>query len=224
MLTSKEKEYIAEVTLGIKTDTLDITGNVLEKRKETLDIEKLKKAIDSFPKTYMQEVPEYSAVKVNGKKLYEYAREGIKINLPKKEVSIKKIELLDYNENKFTFKTRVSKGTYIRSLIRDLLKNINTIGTMSALTRTKQGNFNIENSYTIEDIKEGKYKLLKLKDIIDIPIITADDNLKHKIVNGVKLKDNYPEEVLFIDNEGNELAIYKKEKDEMKMEVMLYEK
>ncbi len=221
LLTSKEKEYIAEVTLGIKTDTLDITGNAIEKRKETLDIEKLKKIINSFPKTYMQEVPKYSAVKVNGKKLYEYAREGIKIKLPKKEVSIKSLELLDYSENKFTLRAIVSKGTYIRSLIRDILNEMNIIGTMSSLTRTKQGNFYIENSYQIEDIENGNFQILKIKDVLDLPIIIAGDELKSKIINGVKLKENYPDKVLFIDKEGKELAIYKKDNGVMIVEVML---
>ncbi len=221
MLTSKEKEYIAEVTLGIKTDTLDITGNIEKQKEEKLNIEKLQKTINSFPHTYMQEVPKYSAVKVKGKKLYEYARENIEVLLPKKEVTINKLELIDYTDNKFTLKAIVSKGTYIRSLIRDILENMNIIGTMSALTRTKQGNFLLENSYTLEDIKKGKYKLLKIKDVLDIPVVIADDKLKNKIVNGVKLKENYPDIVLFTDKEGNELAIYKKDKDEMKVYVML---
>ena len=171
LLSSKEKEYIAEITLGIKTDTLDIEGKVLEKKEEILDIKKLKDTLNNFQKTYMQEVPKYSAVKVKGKKLYEYAREGIEIELPKKEVTIKTLELLGHDKNKFKIKTLVSKGTYIRSLIKDILDEMHIIGTMSNLTRTKQGKFNIEGSYTIEDIKNNNYKLLKIKDVLDIPII-----------------------------------------------------
>ena len=221
LLSSREKEYIAEVKIGIETDTLDITGNIIEKKEDHLDINKLKTTLKKYKKTYMQEVPKYSAVKVNGKKLYEYAREGIEVTLPKKEVTIKEIELISYKEDSFIFKTTVSKGTYIRSLIRDILKDMNLIGTMNNLTRTKQGIFNIENSNTLEDIEKGNYKSLKIKDILNIPVITVDDNLKFKIKNGVKLKGKYPDEVLFIDKEGNELAIYKKEKDELKIEIML---
>ena len=221
LLSSREKEYIAEVKIGIETDTLDITGNIIEKKEEHLDINKLKTTLKKYKKTYMQEVPKYSAVKVNGKKLYEYAREGIEVTLPKKEVTIKEIELISYKEDSFIFKTTVSKGTYLRSLIRDILKDMNVIGTMNNLTRTKQGIFNIENSNTLEDIEKGNYKSLKIKDMLNITVITADDNLKFKIKNGVKLKGKYPDEVLFIDKEGNELAIYKKEKDELKIEIML---
>ena len=221
LLSSREKEYIAEVKIGIETDTLDITGNIIDKKEEHLDINKLEETLKKYKKTYMQEVPKYSAVKVNGKKLYEYAREGIEVTLPKKEVTIKEIELISYKKDSFIFKTTVSKGTYIRSLIRDILKDMNVIGTMNNLTRTKQGLFNIENSNTLEDIEKGDYKSLKIKDILNIPVITADNNLKFKIINGAKLKGKYPDEVLFIDKEGNELAIYKKEKDELKMEINL---
>ena len=221
LLTSKDKEYIAEVKIGLETDTLDITGNIIKEKEETLDINKLKDTLKKYQKTYMQEVPKYSAVKINGKKLYEYAREGLEVVLPKKEVTIKNTELISYKKDSFMFKTTVSKGTYIRSLIRDILKEMNIIGTMKNLTRTKQGIFKIEDSNNIEDIEKGKYKSLKIKDILNIPIITADDNLKFKIKNGVKLKGKYPEKVLFIDKEGNELAIYKKDKDELKIEVML---
>lgn len=221
LLTSKDKEYIAEVKIGIETDTLDITGNIIREKKETLDINKLKDTLKKYQKTYMQEVPKYSAVKINGKKLYEYAREGLEVVLPKKEVTIKNTELISYKKDSFIFKTTVSKGTYIRSLIRDILKEMNIIGTMENLTRTKQGIFKIEDSNNIEDIEKGKYKSLKIKDILNIPVITAADNLKFKIKNGVKLKGKYPEKVLFIDKEGNELAIYKKEKDDLKIEVML---
>ena len=221
ILASKEKEYIAEVTLGIQTDTLDITGNILEKKEETLDIDLLKHTIQNYKKTYMQEVPKYSAIKVNGKKLYEYARENIEVELPKKEVTIKDIKLLSYEKNKFTIMTTVSKGTYIRSLIRDILKDMNQIGTMSKLIRTKQGNFDINSSYTLEDIEKGKYKPLKIKDVLDIKTIKVDDKLKFKIQNGVKLDGTYKDRVLFIDEDDNELAIYKKEKGKMSVEIML---
>lgn len=121
-ITSLDKEYIAKVKLGIKTDTLDITGNILEKRKCNVYKEALINTLNSFVGSYNQVVPKYSAIKINGKKLYEYARRNIEINLPSRKVEIKNIELLEFNNDSFTFKTKVSKGTYIRSLI-DLLRN-----------------------------------------------------------------------------------------------------
>ena len=221
LLASNEKEYIAEVTLGIKTDTLDIEGNVLEEKETVVNKEDLEKTLKKYETTYEQEVPIYSAVKVNGKKLYEYARSGEKVILPKKKVTIKKIELLKFKDNKFTFKCLVSKGTYIRSLIRDILNDLGVIGTMSNLTRTKQGVFDIENSYSLEDVRNGNYKLLLVKDVLDIDKVVVSSDLKNKILNGNKIKGNYSDMVLFLDEDGGELAIYKKDNDDYKVEVML---
>lgn len=223
LLTSHEKEYIAEVTLGLETDTLDITGKILNKNTPHITKEEIIKALKNFEKTYNQEVPKYSAVKVSGKKLYEYAREGKEVILPKKEVTIYQNELLSFTENKFTFKTKVSKGTYIRSLIRDILASLNETGTMSNLKRTKQGIFKLEDSYTLDDIKQGNFKILKVKDILNIPKIIAEGNLKKQIINGAKIKGTYPNEVLFLDKEGNELAIYEKNDEHLKLKIMLYE-
>ena len=221
LLASNEKEYIAEVTLGIKTDTLDIEGTVLEKKETYINKNDLEKALQKFVGDYEQEVPIYSAIKVNGKKLYEYARSGEEVILPKKKVTIKKIELLDFEGDKFTFKCLVSKGTYIRSLIRDILDDLGVIGTMSNLTRTKQGIFNIKDAYSLEEVRKGNYKLLNIKDVLDIDKVTVSNDLKFKILNGNKIKGNYSDMVLFLDEDGRELAIYKKDNDDYKVEVML---
>ena len=138
LLTAEDKEYIAGVKLGIKTDTYDITGEVLKEKEvgENLPIEEV---LQSFQKTYLQEVPIYSAVKVKGKKLYEYARKKEEVDLPKKEVTIKKIKLLEKKKDSFTFQALVTKGCYIRSLINDIGEELNTYATMASLERIKQG-------------------------------------------------------------------------------------
>ena len=210
-ITSLDKEYIAEVTLGIKTDTLDITGNILEEKQErVITEEELNKVLTSFIGEYEMQVPIYSAVKVNGKKLYEYAREGKEVELPVKNVFVHNIELLELNNNKFKFKCKVSKGTYIRSLINDICEKLNVIGTMSSLTRTKQGNFDIKDAVDLDDINENS-KLISLIDSIDLPKIEVDDYLFNKIKNGSKLQNRYNyDEFAFIFN--NELiAIYIKD-------------
>ena len=216
LLVSTYKEYIAEVTLGIKTDTLDITGNILETKEIKLDKSKLEQTIKSFKKTYLQEVPIYSAVKVNGKKLYEYARNKEEVKLPKKEVEIKEIELLKYAENKFTFRCLASKGTYIRSLINDICNELNIIGTMSSLKRTKQGEFKIEDSYTLEQIKNKKYKLLEMQEVLKEYLqIEANEYIENKIKNGCLLENRYNEDIIvFINKNQQVIGIYKKyEKD-----------
>ena len=119
VLTDFDKEYEAGVCLGIETDTLDITGNVLKVENVIKTEEEIINTLNSFVGEYDQEVPIYSAVKINGKKLYEYARENIPVELPKRKVKIHNISLTSdviYKNNKvyFSFKVKVSKGTYIR--------------------------------------------------------------------------------------------------------------
>ena len=219
LLTAEDKEYIAEVKLGIKTDTLDITGEVLETRDVPKDLNIIE-TLNSFKKTYLQEVPIYSAVKVNGKKLYEYAREEKKVELPKKEVTIKEIELLNMNNNTFKFRTLVTKGCYIRSLINDICITLNTIGTMTSLVRTKQGKIDISNTNCLEEIESNNYKYYRIEEVLDYKTIEVDSNLNKKISNGVKLSNewNIKDKVIFTynnkllgiyENNNNELIVWK---------------
>lgn len=216
-LTSTYKEYVATMKLGIKTDTLDITGTILKEEDVHIDENKIIEVINSFKGVYEQEVPIYSSVKVNGKKLYEYARNNEKIDLPKREVDIKNIEVLDINDNIITFKTLVSKGTYIRSLIRDIGVSLNTCATMTDLIRTKQGRFNIEDTYTIDEVLNGKYNFLKIEDILDVEIIELNDKLEHKVINGVKLEYNLEKDYILFKKNNEEIALYKKDNEYYKM-------
>ena len=155
ILTSKNKEYIATMRLGLQTDTGDITGNILKKASYEVTKDQIIKVLNSFLGSSIQTVPLYSAVKINGKKLYEYARTGEEVTLPTRKINISSIELLDYHDDLIKFKTTVSKGTYIRSLIEDIGKSLGTLATMEDLVRTKQGRYKIEDSYTLEDIKNN---------------------------------------------------------------------
>ena len=150
LLSSEEKKYEAEILLGVQTDTLDLEGKIERDEKVFKTKEDIEKAILSFHKKYMQEVPIYSAVKIHGKKLYEYAREKEAVVLPKKEVTIYKLTYKDieyeHNRTKFKIDCIVSKGTYIRSLVRDLAVSMNTIGVMSNLRRTRHGVFSLKDA------------------------------------------------------------------------------
>ena len=218
LLTATYKEYQAGVILGVETDTLDITGKITNSKivPDNLPIEKVLK---SFKKTYLQEVPIYSAVKVKGKKLYEYARENKPIELPKKEVTVKEISLLETDRNTFIFKALVSKGCYIRSLIRDIGKSLDTYATMTNLTRTKQGKYTLMDAYTLEDISSGNFNLLKIEDVLDYPKIVADEKLSFKIKSGQRLKNTYniKNKVLFIDQNNKLLGIYQVENEDLKV-------
>lgn len=211
LLNYKDKEYIAKVRLGIKTDTLDITGNILEEKKEELNKEELLEVLKSFIGEYSYEVPIYSAIKVNGKKLYEYARNNQKVELPIKNSYIYDIKLIDFKDNSFTFSVKVSNGTYIRALVRDISKKLNKLMTLEELTRTKVDNLLIENSYTLEDIKNNNFKLLKINDLLNYKEVELNRDLEDKVLNGNKIKlDEKEDNILFI-KEKEEIAVYTRE-------------
>ena len=217
LITEKDKEYIATMKLGIKTDTYDTEGKIID-QKEVPNNLNIEEVLNSYIKKYNQEVPIYSSIKVNGKKLYEYARENIEVELPKREVEIKDIKLLSINNNEVTFKCLVSKGTYIRSLINDIGNTLGTYATMTKLIRTKIDNFSLDNSYTLEDIEKGNYKLISIEEILDYPKIEIDDDLYKKISNGVVLDNtfNIKDKVLFIYN-SNVKAIYYNDNNKLKV-------
>ena len=207
-ITSLDKEYIAEVKLGIKTDTLDITGNIVEESDYNITKEELKKTLSSFLGIQNQTVPLYSAISIKGKRLYDYARTGEKITPPKRKIEIFNIELLEFNKDSFTFKTTVSKGTYIRSLIDDMCLKLNTVGTLSNLTRTKQGTFDIKDSYTINDLKKGNYKLLTADEIFNYEVINLTDEEYFRVKNGNYITREIKDNLYILKYNNNIIAIY----------------
>ena len=215
-LTQTYKEYVATFKLGILTDTLDITGKVIDEKDVTVNEEEIRNVIASYKCVYDQEVPIYSSVKINGRKLYEYARNGENVVLPKREVDIKNIEVLDINKDIVKIKCLVSKGTYIRSLIRDIGESLNTHAIMTDLIRTKQGIFDIKDSYTLEDIENGNYKLIDIEDVMDVCVIDNDAYLKN-VTNGVKLKLDIKNEYILFKHENENIALYKKDNDYFRM-------
>lgn len=156
-LLDADKTYIARVKLGVSTDTCDITGKVLEERKVTLKNEDIPNLLKSFEGEIMQTPPIYSAIKQNGVRLYELARKGEQAEIPERKVfvrSIKQTGELDEN-GEFTFCATVSKGTYIRSLCRDIGEKAGCLATMSELCRTETAGFGIENCVTLEEIEQN---------------------------------------------------------------------
>lgn len=215
LLTSNTKEYIAEVILGYETDMLDITGTEIKRNIPNVTKEELLKVLKSYIGKYNQEVPLYSAVKVGGRKLYEYARSGIPVTPPSKKVEVYTLELISdlkhiNNIVEFTIRCEVSKGTYIRSLIRDIAYSLNTYGTMKNLIRTRQGIFTLENAYTLKDIEENNYKLLSIKECLpNIKTTVIEEPLLTKVKNGMVLDKFFKENMsLLLDKEGKEIAIY----------------
>lgn len=219
LLSDTTKEYEVEVLIGTSTDTYDITGNILEEKKENISLEKLKEVLNSFVGTYNQEVPIYSSVHVNGKRLYEYARENKEVSLPKKEVTIFSVSNISLytknNNNYFSFKTLVSSGTYIRSLINDISKKVNIPMCMNALNRTKCLGFNIKDSYTISSIEKGSYKLLDIENVLDVLIKQVPKDLETNILNGNKI-DLISDKYILFKKDNKNIALYGKYKNSMK--------
>lgn len=219
VLTSNDKEYIATVKLGILTDTLDTDGTIIEKKHVNLDKNELENVLNSFVGTYNQEVPIYSAVKINGKKLYEYAREKKEVTLPKRMVEIKDIKLLELNNNYYKFKVSVSKGTYIRSLIKDINKKLGILGVMSDLIRTRQGKFLINDSYSLEDMENNNYKIMSVTDVLkDENCVIIGSTLFEKVKNGAIINNEYNTNMVTFVYNDNVIAIYKTyDKDNTKL-------
>ena len=220
LITATEKKYQVEAILGLKTDTLDITGNVLKKENTNFTKEEITNTLNSFLGSYNQEVPIYSAVKINGKKLYEYARNNESVTLPKRMVEIKEIVLDDINyidnQTIIKFTCLVSKGTYIRSLVNDIAIKLNTVGTMKNLRRIKQGEYSIDKSYKLNDIRNNNYQIISIKKALkDYFTVKVDEKLKFKVINGQKLANIYNQEyVLFVDDDV--IALYKSVNNELK--------
>ena len=154
MLTDKEKEYIAKVRLGVTTDTQDMTGTVLEQKEVKVSEEEVTKAVESFVGLYEQVPPMYSALKVNGKKLYELAREGKEVERKARPVVIHYIEIIEMNLPEMIIKVGCSKGTYIRTLCHDLGQTLGCGAAMAALERTKSGQFCLDTAVTLAELEE----------------------------------------------------------------------
>ena len=215
-LIEHDKEYEIVLKLGISTETMDGEGKVIENKEveeELLDKKHVEEILESFVGKQKQTPPIYSAIKVKGKKLYEYARRGEKVEIPKREIEIYEIKLIAINREKkeIEFKVSCSKGTYIRSLCTDIAKKLGTIGYMSELKRLKVGNFKIEDTIIIdenirkEDIEKKLItieELFKTKEKIEL-------NTKKLILflNGVKLNENKEDGVYRIYNLGKFIGL-----------------
>lgn len=223
LLTQEDKIYEAKVLVGVETDTLDITGNILnEYNIENLTGNDIEKALSKYRGKYNQEVPKYSAIHVNGKRLYEYARNNIEVELPKREVEVFDLVLKSFEkcDNRYTFSiiSHVSKGTYIRSLIRDIGLSLGYPCTMMELTRVKQGAFTIDQAVDLEDINNDKILSID-KALTNLNSITVDNDTAKKVLNGAVLDLNVNNDKVLILNSNNELlAIYERyTKDPTKM-------
>lgn len=207
-LVNHDKIYEATLQLGIKTDTADGEGKILESKeidKNILSEENINKVLKSFKGKQTQMPPMYSAIKVNGKKLYDYARKGEQIEVPVRNIEIYNLELnkIDLQNNQIDIRIKCSKGTYIRTLCEDIAEKLGTIGYMKELNRIQVGEFNIEKAIKIEELKSNKNNIDYLKE----NIISLEKVLENKekitlskkqleiFLNGVKINSNNKDEI-----------------------------
>lgn len=154
-ITDQDKEYICEITFGNESDTYDKYGDFKYTESEDfshISLEKIEKELEKFKGEITQIPPTFSAIKINGKRAYSLAREGVEFEVPKRQVTINNIEIVSFSLPKLTLKINCSKGTYIRSICKDLGDYLNCPAYMSFLLRSKTGNFSIEDSYILEDL------------------------------------------------------------------------
>jgi tRNA pseudouridine55 synthase len=156
MLTEKDKEYVAELLLGVETDTQDTTGQVLAEKPVTATEEEVRRTCASFVGEYLQVPPMYSALKVDGKKLYELARQGKEVERKARPVTIAELEIIKLALPVVTIRAVCSKGTYIRTLCADIGERLGCGGTMQSLIRTRVGDFSIDRALTLGELQQRK--------------------------------------------------------------------
>ena len=197
-LEAKDKVYIADFDIGYATDTYDIEGKKIAENIIEVSKEDLEQSIKKFIGNIKQVPPMYSAIKIDGNKLYHLARKGIEVERPERNVTIEYINLLDFKDNKVKIETKVSKGCYIRSLIYDIGQDLGTYATMTALQRKQVGEYSLENSYNLEQIEEmtlnNDFKFLKtIEEIFSYDkysLQTEKELTLYKNGNTVKIKEN----------------------------------
>ena len=195
MILNSDKEYIAEIKFGITTDTQDIFGNILEEKSVSLSKDEIENAVMSFEGEIEQIPPMYSAVKIGGKKLYEYARKGVEVERSARKVTIKKIDILETGSDTAKIKVLCSKGTYIRTLCSDIGEKLSCGACMTSLLRTKSAGFDIENAVTLTKLEEDGYeKYLINTDFVfkSLPSFNADFDTKKRLLNGAKTTVSAP--------------------------------
>lgn len=208
-LVEHDKIYVAKIRLGEKTETGDSEGKIIEEKNvPELSVSKVENVLNSFLGKQMQLPPMYSAIKVNGKKLYEYARNGQTADIPEREIELYSISLISFENNEIEFEVKVSKGTYIRTLCEDIAKALGTVGFMAKLQRTIVDRFKIEDSYTFEQIEKGNYKLWTMEEIFkELPKLELNDRKRELFLNGVMLTFEVEEGVYNIYSSGKYIGL-----------------
>lgn len=207
-LTSHEKTYRATLTLGTATDTFDATGQIIQQKEVgEISFDQVNDVLTGFLGHSKQIPPIYSAIKKNGKKLYEYAREGQQVEIEPRDIEIYMIKLISFDGINITFDVHCSKGTYIRSLCVDIAKKLGLPGHMSHLIRIQSGQFELTQCISLEQLQNDDYQLLDIDQALSsFPKLTIQD--ENVVFHGKKIKSPIEHQVAICNREGHILAIY----------------
>ena len=192
-IINHDKTYEAVLQLGEKTDTADIEGEVIETKpvdSKCLEAKFIEQTLKALEGEQEQVPPMYSAIKINGKKLYEYARNGEKVEIEPRKIEIYSLELININEanKQIEFRVSCSKGTYIRTLCEEIAERLGTVGYMKELNRTRVGDFCIENSITIEQLEQSQFQIITIEQFFkDEEFINLTEKGLKLFLNGVQL-------------------------------------
>lgn len=210
----EDKEYLATIQFGLETDTYDLEGTILKTYDKKISKKDLKNSLRSFEGEIEQVPPIYSAIKVDGKKLYEYARKGLEVEIKPRRVFISRIELIDFDENAQNAKVLIacSKGTYIRSIAYDLGRTLECGAYLTGLVRTQSGQFNLKNSVALDelhDVSDIISNIINPLDVMTLPKYIMNEQEKERVIHGMSLtnKSNINSDIVFLVYSGKIYAI-----------------
>ena len=206
-----DKTYLATLKLGSKTNTGDLTGEVVETKEiPELTKTKISKVLQGFLGKSTQIPPIFSALKVNGQPMYKYARKGIEIERKPREIEIYKIYLVSFEKDEITFLAKVSKGTYIRTLGEDIAEKLGTVGHLTKLTRTEIGPFSLMNAKKTADVTEAD--LIPISKMLEhLKSFEVEGELAKKALNGMHFRLPINDETILIKDKDGIIALYKRE-------------
>ena len=213
MLTDKTKEYVADMKLGLTTDTQDISGQVIDEKEVNITIDEFQNAILSFIGASKQIPPMYSALKVDGKKLCDMARAGITVERKPRDININDIKILDIDRTSAKVRVSCSKGTYIRTLCNDIGERLGCGAVMTGLVRTRSGSFTIDKAYRLDQIEELSQKgelesiVTRVDEVFsDYARVTVSAETEKRVLNGNQIRLDSKEEFLRVYLENGQFA------------------
>ena len=221
LMQDKKKTYLATFEFGYLTDTLDATGHIVEKNDKIPSTDEILNVLPKFIGKISQIPPKYSAKSINGVRAYDLARQGAEFELKAKTVEVFDIKLLSYENKTLTLEIECGSGTYIRSIGRDIAKELNSLATMTSLVRTQIGSFNIENCKDIQNIENLQDVILPIKEFLPYIKLNVTKEQQFKLLNGQTINIELVDGVYMLEDEVDALALIKIKENKAKMSLFL---